>query len=116
MIMLAQTAHVFNVRRLNSSSFTWDIFRGNRILGTSMGILFALHLALNYLPFMNTPFDLAPTSLRQWAIIVPLAFIVFCIIEGLKWLFKKGEDAYDAKMEAKKAALVAAGKGYDLAA
>ena len=53
---------------------------------------------------------------RQWAIIVPLAFIVFCIIEGLKWAFKKGEDAYDAKMEAKKAALVAAGKGYDLAA
>ena len=37
-------------------------------------------------------------------------------VEGLKWAFKKGEDAYDAKMEAKKAALVAAGKGYDLAA
>ena len=116
MIMLAQTAHVFNVRRLNSSSFTWDIFRGNKTLAISLSILAVLHLALNYLPFMNTAFQLAPTSLRQWAIIVPLAFIVFCIIEFLKWAFKKGEDAYDAKMEAKKAALVAAGKGYDLAA
>ncbi|MDR2703336.1 MAG: HAD-IC family P-type ATPase [Cellulomonadaceae bacterium] len=112
MLMLAQVAHVFNVRRINSSSFTWDIFRGNKALGISLVILAVSHVALMYIPAMNRLFGITPTSLRQWAIIIPSAFVVFCAIEGLKWLFKKGEDAADAKAMAKKAAE----KEYSLAA
>ncbi|MCL1899662.1 MAG: HAD-IC family P-type ATPase [Promicromonosporaceae bacterium] len=102
MIMLAQTAHVFNVRRLNTHSFTWKVFRGNKALGISLAILAVAHGALMYFPPMTSAFGLAPTSLRQWAFIVPLAFAVFGMIELLKWLFKLGEDAADRKAAAKR--------------
>ncbi|MDR2722581.1 MAG: HAD-IC family P-type ATPase [Cellulomonadaceae bacterium] len=112
MLMLAQVAHVFNVRRINSSSFTWDIFRGNKTLGISLIILAVAHMALMYIPAMNQLFGIVPTSLRQWAIIIPSAFVVFCAIEGLKYLFKKGED----KVDARRAAAAAASRKQPLAA
>jgi len=112
MIMLDQLAHVFNVRRLNSSSFTRQIFRGNKTLAISIGVLAVLHGLLMYFPPLTNAFGLVPTMPIQWAYIVPIAFITFCNIELLKWLFKKGEDRYDAKMAAK----AAAEKDYNLAA
>jgi len=115
MIMMAQLAHVFNVRRLNTHSFTIEVFKGNRTLAISLVVLAVAHGFLMYFPPMTRAFGLEPTTLIQWAYIIPLAFLTFCAIELFKFLFKLGEDRYDAKMAAK-AAAAKAEKDYNLAA
>ena len=107
MIMMAQLAHVFNVRRINSHSFTTEVLKGNKVLAISLVILAAAHIFLTYTPFMQSSFGIAATSLRQWAMILPMAVGVFLVIELLKFLFKLGEDKADAKAQAKREANLA---------
>jgi len=71
-----------NVRRLNGSSFTWDIFRGNKTLSVSLIVLTVLHLSITSIPGLRDAFGLVPTTLAQWSLIIPLAIGCFLAIEG----------------------------------
>jgi len=110
MLTLGTVAMVFNVRRLNGSSFTWNIFRGNKTLSVSLIVLTVLHLSITSIPGLRDAFGLVPTTLAQWSLIIPLAIGCFLAIEGIKWIFRTVEARIDAK------AAVKAEAEYNLAA
>ena len=110
MLTLGTVAMVFNVRRLNGSSFTWDIFRGNKTLSVSLVVLAVLHLSITSIPGLRDAFGLVPTTLAQWSLIIPLAIGCFLAIEGIKWIFRTVEARIDAR------AAVKAEAEYNLAA
>ena len=97
MITLGTAAYVFNIRHFTTHSFTLEVFRGNRTLQISLGLLVVAHALLIYTPFRNA-FRLDPTTLRQWAIIVPSAIAIFLLNELWKHLLLK----LDAHLAARK--------------
>ncbi len=90
MITLGTAAYVFNIRYLNRHSFTLEVFKGNKVLTYSLLALAVVHTVLLYTP-MRHGFGLAPTSLRQWAMIVPAALGVFLLNELWKFISRKVE-------------------------
>lgn len=86
MLVLGQLAFLFNCRFLNSTSFTWRVFTGNRVLWISVGLLLGLHVLFVYAPFMNNWFGSTPIGLREWGMTIGVALIVFVAAECSKTL------------------------------
>ena len=98
MLTLSTVAYVFSVRFLSGSSINRGMFKGNRVLGWAILAIAVLHAALMYIPAMNSMFQVVPTSLRQWAIIVPASIAVFLLVEMWKWV----ERTVTARREARR--------------
>jgi len=89
MVVMAEMAYLFNVRRFTASGFTLENFTGNRLaVGTSV-LLLGLQLAFLYVPAMNTLFGTAPLDLAAWGVIIAFAATIFVIVEGEKWLWRR---------------------------
>lgn len=80
-LVLAQLAYLFNCRFLHRSSFTLDVFRGNKMIWISAGALIVLHLAFTLVPFINNWFGSTPISLGAWLRSIGLAVVVFVVVE-----------------------------------
>lgn len=84
MLALAQMAFLFNCRYLGSSSLTWRVFRGNRMVLIASGVMIVLQLIFVYAPFMHTWFGSAPITLYSWVQIIVAALGCFLLFELVK--------------------------------
>lgn len=81
MLAMGQLAFLLNCRFLNTSSLTWRVFTGNRVLWFSIGTLVLAQALFSYAPFMNLWFDSAPIGIREWALTIGMAAVVFLLAE-----------------------------------
>ncbi len=84
MLAFAQLAYLFSCRFLGSTSLTWRVLVGNRLVWIAAGALVVLQLVFTYAPFMNDWFDSAPIEPRDWGITIVGAVVVFLLVEGAK--------------------------------
>jgi len=88
-LALCQLAYLFSCRFLDSSSFSIDVFRGNRVIYISAATLIVLQLAFVYLPFMHDWFGSDVIDWHQWGLSALLAIVVFVLAEVNKSLTKR---------------------------
>lgn len=84
MLALAQLAYLLNCRFLGSTSLTWRVLVGNRLVWVAAGALLVLQLVFTYAPFMHDWFESAPIAARDWGITVLGAVGVFLVMEAAK--------------------------------
>ncbi len=84
-IVLVETAYLFNCRSLNHAFFSTGIFSNRWVIAGSLTMLVA-QLLFTYAPVMNKLFHTAPISGESWLRIVGVAVIVFVVVEIEKWL------------------------------
>ncbi len=84
MLALGQLAYLLNCRFLGTTSLTWRVLVGNRLVWLSAGALLVLQLVFTYAPFMHDWFGSAPIAPRDWGITVVGAVIVFLLVEAAK--------------------------------
>ena len=91
MIVLAEVAYLFNVRRLSGSSLGWGTFAGNPVANAAVGILMIVQLGFIYLPLMQDVFDTAPLDSVSWLVLLGLAAAFFLSVEGVKFFLRRRE-------------------------
>ncbi|MBT0994351.1 HAD-IC family P-type ATPase [Cellulomonas sp. DKR-3] len=84
MLALAQLAYLLNCRFLGSTSLTWRVLVGNRLVWVAAGVLLVLQLVFTYAPFMHDWFESAPIGARDWGITTLGAVGVFLLMEAAK--------------------------------
>ena len=84
-IVLVETAYLFNCRSLNHSVFSVGFFSNPWLVVGAFSML-AAQLLLIYTPVMNTLFHTAPISGESWLRIAGVAVIVFVLVEFEKWM------------------------------
>lgn len=89
MLVVAEMWYLFATRRFTQSGLTLETFFGNRVALITVGILVVLQLAFTYLPVMNTLFGTAPIGLGVWAAAMVGGAVIFGLVEGEKWLWRK---------------------------
>lgn len=89
MLVLAEIAHLFNVRRFTDNAITREGFFGNKILLLVVGILLLLQLAFSYLPFMNIIFGSQPLDAFTWMLAGSFAVAIFLAVELEKWVRRR---------------------------
>ncbi|WP_029290588.1 HAD-IC family P-type ATPase [Cellulomonas sp. HZM] len=89
MLALAQLAYLFSCRFLGSTSLTWRVLVGNRLVWVAAGALVVLQLVFTYAPFMHDWFDSAAIGARDWAITVGGAAGVFLLVEAAKAVIRR---------------------------
>ncbi|UJP39772.1 cation-translocating P-type ATPase [Cellulomonas palmilytica] len=84
MLALGQLAYLFNCRFLGSTSLTWRVLVGNRLVWVAAGALLVLQLVFTYAPFMHDWFGSASIGAREWGIAALGALVVFLVLEAAK--------------------------------
>ncbi|KAJ2744490.1 hypothetical protein GGI20_002928 [Coemansia sp. BCRC 34301] len=74
----------------------------NPLLIGAIGLSFALHFAILYIPFFNTLFSVAPLGLTEWKAIVCISAPIILVDEVLKWVARTFVDPPSADIGAKK--------------
>lgn len=83
-IVLVETAYLFNCRALHRPCFSSGFFSNRWAFGGALAMLGA-QLAFTYAPLMNRLFHTAPISAESWLRIAGVAAVVFVIVEFEKW-------------------------------
>jgi len=84
-IVLIETAYLFNCRSLNQSFFTMRFFSNPLIIVGACAML-GVQLLFTYTPVMNRLFHTAPISVETWLRIAGVAILAFSVVEIEKWL------------------------------
>jgi len=89
MLVVAEVWYLFNARRFTQTGLTWETFAGNRVALVAVAVLVVLQLGFTYLPFMNELFGTVPIGIDIWAVAMALGAVIFLLVEGEKWLWRK---------------------------
>ncbi len=89
MLALGQLAYLLNCRFLGSTSLTWRVLVGNRLVWLAAGALLLLQLVFTYAPFMHDWFGSTAIGAREWGITALGAVVVFLVIEVAKALTRR---------------------------
>jgi P-type Ca2+ transporter type 2C len=84
-----QLAHVLAIRSERDSLFSLGLFSNMPLFG-AVALTFLLQLATIYLPSLNSVFKTAPLSLRELALTLVIAAVVFVAVEIEKWFKRRG--------------------------
>ncbi len=88
-LTFAQAVHVLAIRSDRLSLFQQGLLSNLPMLG-AVGLVFALQLAIIYVPPLNPIFNTAPLTAGELAFAVGMALIVFVAVEAEKWLVRAG--------------------------
>ncbi|MGN8247213.1 cation-translocating P-type ATPase [Cellulomonas soli] len=80
----AQLGYLFSCRLLGSTSLTWRVLVGNRLVWVAAAALLVLQLVFTYAPFMHDWFGSAPIGWRDWGLAVLGGAVVFLLNEAAK--------------------------------
>ena len=89
MLVVAEIFYLFNARRFTQTGLTIETFVGNRVALLTVSVLVVLQLGFTYLPFMNELFGTVPIGADIWAVALGLGAVLFLLVEGEKWLWRK---------------------------
>jgi len=83
LMVLLQNFHVFNCRSETASAFRIPISRNYLLIG---GVIAAqgIHIGSMYIPFMQDLLGISPVSLKEWSILLGIAFIIVVVMEVFK--------------------------------
>jgi Ca2+-transporting ATPase len=84
-IVLVQTAYLFNCRSLNHSAFAIGWFTNRWAIAGALAMLGA-QLFFTYAPVMNQLFHTAPIDAESWLRITAVAALAFVAVELEKWI------------------------------
>jgi magnesium-transporting ATPase (P-type) len=87
-IVFCQVGMVLNCRTERQSIFKVGLFGNKRVI---QGIVFEILLisAIIYVPFLQTVFQTAPISIKEWAFLIVLPAIILLIEETRKAIWRK---------------------------
>lgn len=88
-LALGQMAYLFSCRFLGRSALTRRVLTGNRLVWVACGALAALQLLFVYAPFMHAWFGSGPLHVRDWALALGGALVVFAVTEAAKALARR---------------------------
>ncbi|HCC81161.1 MAG TPA: carbonate dehydratase, partial [Methylophaga sp.] len=85
-LVVMEVFYLFNVRCLNSASWSIKRWFTSSIVFISIGMVILLQLIFTYAPFMNTLFESTPIGLRHGTEIIAVGIVMYLILELEKWL------------------------------
>jgi Ca2+-transporting ATPase len=88
-LTLSQLAHVLAIRSERESFLATGPLSNPWLVGSVAGT-FALQLAILYVPWCNAVFRTEPLALREVALAIALALVVFAGVELEKWAMRRG--------------------------
>jgi P-type Ca2+ transporter type 2C len=83
LMVLLQNFHVFNCRSETTSAFRIPVSRNYLLIG---GVIAAqgIHIGSMYIPFMQELLGVSPVSLKEWSILMGIAFTIIVVMEFFK--------------------------------
>ncbi|MCH8487152.1 MAG: cation-transporting P-type ATPase [Candidatus Cyclonatronum sp.] len=87
-LVAGQAFYLFNCRYLHESGFSRGFFDNKVALG-AVGALIVFQLIFVYAPFMNLWFGTEPIKAGYWGWAVLAGFVVFCMVEAEKFVFRQ---------------------------
>jgi len=96
-LVTAQWTYLFNCRLQDRFPLTPSMFR-NKALWLVTILLGLLQCALVYLPGMNRVFGTVPLPPEYWTLTLVAAGVLFCIVEGEKWVLRRWRARRTQKM------------------
>jgi Ca2+-transporting ATPase len=88
-LALSQMAHVLAIRSERSSILTQGLLSNMPLMG-AVALTVLLQLAVIYVPVLNTVFTTAPLTASELAVCLALSSVVLVLVEGEKWLARRG--------------------------
>ncbi len=85
-LVVMEVFYLFNVRCLNSASWSIKRWFTSSVVFISIGMVILLQLIFTYAPFMNTLFESTPIGLRHGTEIIAVGIVMYLILELEKWL------------------------------
>lgn len=87
LVVLFQMVHVGNCRSETKSAFSLSPLRSPILLaGTAVALL--IHVAALYVPLGHSVLGTDPVPLKEWLVLLAMAFVIFPAIEVHKWAWK----------------------------
>jgi len=83
-IVFGEIFYLFNVRSFRHKLSDIGLFSNKQLVG-GVVIMIALQLIFTHTGFMNRIFGTAPLSMIAWLYIIIVSFIIFLIVELMKW-------------------------------
>lgn len=80
-LVVMEIFHLFFIRNIYSTSLTWKMIRGTRVMWTVVIAVTAAQFAITYLPPLQTVFATAPIPFLDGLLIVGVGIALFAIIE-----------------------------------
>jgi magnesium-transporting ATPase (P-type) len=87
-LVAGQVFYLFNIRRIESASFSVTHFLSNRVALLCVGILMMLQLGFVYLPMFQRLFGSTALTPAQWLIPLGVGAAVFLLVEAEKALLR----------------------------
>lgn len=84
-LVVMEVFYLFNVRCLNSASWSVKQWFTSYIVFLSIGLVILLQLFFTYAPIMNTLFETRPIGLRHGLEIIAVGVAMYFILELEKW-------------------------------
>ncbi|MBB3809984.1 HAD-IC family P-type ATPase [Pseudochelatococcus contaminans] len=88
-LVVLEIFYLFNVRYLNSSSFTWRGALGTPSVLAAIAAVTAGQMLFTYAPFMQIAFDTRPVSLADGALLIALGVIMMIVLEIEKAILRR---------------------------
>jgi cation-transporting ATPase F len=94
-IVFGEIFYLFNTRSFRHRLREIGLLSNKRLLG-SVIIMIVLQVIFTHAGFMNRIFGTAPLGLGAWLYIITISFIIFLVVEFIKW--------YDRRQASKRSA------------
>ncbi|MFC0217485.1 HAD-IC family P-type ATPase [Pseudochelatococcus lubricantis] len=88
-LVILDTFYLFNVRYLNTSSFTLRGALGTRAVLAAVGAVALGQFIFTYAPFMQAAFDTRPVTWQDGGLLVLLGIAIMIVLEIEKWLLRR---------------------------
>ncbi|MGI6244274.1 MAG: HAD-IC family P-type ATPase [Pseudochelatococcus sp.] len=88
-LVVLEAFYLFNVRYLNSTSFTWRGALGTPAVIAAIAAVTAGQFMFTYMPFMQATFDTRPVAWQDGAALVGLGVAMMIVLEIEKWLLRR---------------------------
>ncbi len=86
MLVVLEIFHLFFIRNIYGTSFTWKSFRGTRVVWICVVVITAAQFAITYIPLLQQVFATVPVPVFDGILIVAVGVVFFAIIETEKQL------------------------------
>jgi len=84
-MVISQLFHSFNCRNVRLSLFKVGVFTNKKLL-LATGLSLAMQVAIIHIPYCERIFKVTPLGLNDWATVFGFSFLIFLIMEIIKWL------------------------------
>ena len=85
-LVVMEIFHLFFIRNLHGTSFTWQAIRGTRVIWIVVGVIAVAQLSISYLPVLQSIFATEAMPLKEAALVFFIGVVLFALLEFEKHL------------------------------